>query len=355
VEGRAILLFYVKFGSRNSGGFMDTTELFTVITIIEIIVVILSVIILPRMKKAMVSMILAMGIMAVFVTHIIYDSRILGGEVRFFGGASGAPGLPYLWDNLGFKVADVLEGRELYSLVTALFVHANILHLIMNLLVLLLLGVPLEQKIGARNFAILFFAAGIGAGLIKLLLVAPFGETSSILNSILNPNSTGIGASGAIFGVLGAFVALFPKEKVIFPLIIIRPWPVFIIAMIYGGFETFMVLGGVQDGIGHLTHFNGLIVGVGVALLLKKMKMIPGKRKWQRSDKTLVSELEKMVVSDQDRKILRKIEKADLPEIRDAWVEHFLEKAKCPRCGSRVEMTGEKGCDCGHISLIKMT
>ena len=331
---------------------MDTTELFTAITIIEIIIVILFVIILPRMKKAMVSMILAMGIMVVFITHVLLDSRILGGEVRFLWSSSGDVfQLPFLWEKLGFSVAEVLEGQKLYSLVTALFVHANMIHLIANLLILLLLGVPLEQKIGARNFAILFFAAGIGAGLIKLLLVAPFGDMNGSLNTIINPNSTGIGASGAIFGVLGAFVALYPKEKVIFPLILIRPWPVFIIALIYGGTETVMVLRGVEDGVGHLTHFNGLIVGVGVALLLKKMKLIPGKRKWQRSDKTLVSELEKMVMSDDDRKILRKIEKADLPEIRNAWVERFLENVSCPRCGAGFDKVYKNECECGYVSL----
>ncbi len=331
---------------------MDTTNLFTVITIIEIILIILAVIILPRMNKAMVSMILAMGIMVVFITHVILDSRILGGEVRFLWSSSGEKfQLPFLWEKLGFSVADVLEGQKLYSFVTALFVHANMIHLIANLLVLLLLGVPLEQKIGARNFAILFFAAGIGAGLIKLLLVAPFADLNDSMNPILNPNSTGIGASGAIFGVLGAFVALYPKEKVIFPLILIRPWPVFIIALIYGGTETVMVLRGVQDGVGHLTHFNGLIVGVGVALLLKKMDLIPGKRKWLRSDKTLVSELEKMTASEPDRKILRKIEKADLPEIRNAWVEHFLEKVTCPRCGTGFDKLDNNECDCGYVSL----
>ncbi|MDP6157000.1 MAG: rhomboid family intramembrane serine protease [Candidatus Thermoplasmatota archaeon] len=330
---------------------MNTTDLFAVITVIEIIIIILFVFILPRMKKAMVSMILAMGIMAVFITHVILDSRILGGEVPFFGGASENFRLPLLWGQLGFRVSDVLEGRELYTLVTALFVHADILHLIMNLLVLLLLGVPLEQKIGARNFAILFFAAGIGAGLIKLLLVAPFGDINSGLNTIINPNSTGIGASGAIFGVLGAFVALYPKEKVIFPLILIRPWPVFIIALIYGGSETIMVLRGVEDGVGHLTHFNGLIVGVGVALMMKKMKMIAGKRKWKKSDKNLVSELGKMAVSDNDKKTVRKIEKADLPEIRVAWVEHFLENAACPRCGTGFEAVDKNECDCGYVSL----
>ena len=331
---------------------MDTTELFTVITIIEIIMVISSVIILPRMKKTMVSMILAMGIMAVFITHIIFDSRILGGEVPFFGGASGDPfRLPFLWDKLGFRVADVLEGREPYTLVTAVFIHANLIHLIMNLLVLLLLGVPLEQKIGSRNFAIVFFAAGIGAGLIKLLLVASFDDMNSGLNTIINPNSTGIGASGAIFGVLGAFVALYPRDKVIFPLILIRPWPVFVIALIYGGFETFMVLGGVKDGVGHLTHFNGLVVGIGVALALKKMKFIEGKRKMIKSDKTLLAELEKMAAGEPDRKILREIEKADIPEIRNAWVEHFLENTVCPRCGTGIDAVDKNKCDCGHVSL----
>lgn len=326
----------------------DRELVFTAITISEIVLIILAVSILPRMRKSLVSMILVLGLITIFITHIIYDKRILGGNVSFIGASGGSTVHLDIWDDLGFCVADIIEGREIYTFITAIFVHANILHLLMNSAVLLFLGVPFEEKIGARNFLILFFAAGIGAALLKLLYWLIFHSAFNV-----NAGVNGIGASGAIFGVLGAFVALYPRDKVMFPLIIIRPWPVFVIALIYGSVETLAVLGGVEDGVGHLTHINGFLVGVGAALVLKRAGLLDKKAKKDRMPPLSISRLEEMAKNEEEIKTLKKIRKADMAEIRDAWIEHFLESAECPRCGSKVDIKGTGSCGCEYVTMGK--
>lgn len=317
---------------------------FTIITISEIVLVILAVIFLPKIKRTMASMLLVLGNMIIFITHVIYDQSVLGlGSGESLG----------IWNILGYKATDVMAGKELYTVVTSLFVHANIMHFMMNGVVLFLLGVPFEERIGARNFVIIFFAAGIGAALMKLLYFASFGDLNPEVSDFIGAEANGIGASGAIFGILGAFVALYPKDKVLFPLIIIRPWPIFAIALIYGGIETFAVMGGVEDGVGHVTHLNGLLVGILTALLLKKMGLIKKKNKKEMKEIIPFEKLDKMAKTYDEKKILEKVKKADMPEIRDAWLEHFLEKASCPKCGTKVDMEGSRSCECTYCQMGK--
>ena len=319
----------------------DKDLVFTIITVSEIVLIILVVIILPRIKRYMASMLLVMGIMVIFITHVIYDQSILG--------LAGGP--LEIRNTLGFKATDVASGKEIYTIVTSLFVHANIMHFMMNGVVLFLLGVPFEEKVGARNFVIIFFAAGVGAALMKLLYFASFGDLHPGASDFVSADANGIGASGAIFGILGAFVALYPREKVLFPLIIIRPWPVFAIALIYAGLETFSVVGGVEDGVGHVTHLNGLLVGIFTALVLKKANLIGRTDSKEIKESIPMEKLEIMARTYDERKMLEKVKKADMQDIRDAWLEHFLENVSCPKCGTKVDMEDARSCECKFIKF----
>jgi len=318
-------------------------ETFTYITLGEILLVLIALIVLPKRKRTMAAMILALGNMAIFITHIFYDPEVLGGSISLFSSEGSAVHLP-IWSELGACVNDIKHFRELYTVVTSLFVHANLVHLIGNLLVLLLLAVPFEEKIGAKNLLIIYFSAGVGAVLLKLLYFLIFEDLPG-----LNPFSNGIGASGAIFGVLGAFVALYPREKVVFPLgFMLRPWPVFIIALLYGAVESFSVMGGVEDGVGHITHFNGLVLGIVVGLILKRAGMLEPRK--GKGGKLSLADLEKLAVTDVQKLVVKKIWKEEIPEIKEVWLEEFTEKAKCPRCRSGVK--GRKMiCDCKYVQL----
>ncbi len=322
-------------------------ELFSIITVLEIVLILIAVLILPSKKKTMVAMILAIGNLLIFITHVIHEPKLLSGSVSLIS-RDGPSAHLLIWDELGYRILDIIKGDELYTLVTALFIHANLVHIFANMLVLLLLGVPFEEKIGARNFAILFFGAGIGAALLKLFYYALMGEFPG-----LSAGANGIGASGAIFGVLGAFVALYPREKVMFPLgFILRPWPVYIIALLYGAIESFSVLGGVSDGVGHVTHFNGLLVGIGLALIMKKAGLLEKKKKMIKI-KYSEKELNEIASTPKLQKLLAKIKMEEIPEIKQAWLEKLIETAVCPKCSEQLEEKRRR-CKCGYLNRRKL-
>jgi membrane associated rhomboid family serine protease len=91
------------------------------------------------------------------------------------------------------------DGR-LLTLVTALFIHANLLHLVGNGVFLLIFGVPAERRLGAWRLLLLFLAGGALANLVASLLM---GTTGRII----------VGASGGISALIGAYLVLFPKAK----------------------------------------------------------------------------------------------------------------------------------------------
>lgn len=87
------------------------------------------------------------------------------------------------------------------TLLTSLFLHANLLHLGLNMLFLGLFGTRLEERLGHPRFALFYLTAGVAASLAHVLL-----DPGARVHLV--------GASGAIAGVLGAFTALFPWSRV---------------------------------------------------------------------------------------------------------------------------------------------
>ncbi|MBI2441952.1 MAG: rhomboid family intramembrane serine protease [Lentisphaerae bacterium] len=94
-----------------------------------------------------------------------------------------------------------LRHLELWQPATYLFLHGSLWHLILNMLGLFFFGPDTERTIGTRRFLTLYFVCGIMAGLGWVFISG-------------TPLSYCVGASGAIFGVLGAFAALFPERPV---------------------------------------------------------------------------------------------------------------------------------------------
>jgi membrane associated rhomboid family serine protease len=145
---------------------------------------------------------------------------------------------PVLVDMFGFQPSTFLS--QPWTIVTALFIHANFWHIFGNMLTLYFFGQFLIDSVGPRNFLITYFAGGILGNIFYLLL----GD----------PNSVAIGASGAIFAVGGALAILEPNQKVIiFPI----PLPIPIWVAVIGGF--FIML---QPGIAWQAHLGGLVFGL---------------------------------------------------------------------------------------------
>ena len=160
------------------------------------------------------------------------------------------PGIPGFTE-LFILNNNVLKG-EVWRFITSIFLHGSLVHLMYNLFALLFFGVLLEKLIGSKRFLILFFTSGIVANLISVWFY---------------PSS--LGASGAIYGILGALVVLRPMMMVwAFGLIL----PMFIagILWIIGGLIGMFI----PSNTGHIAHLSGIGVGIlfGLVLFFRKKK-----------------------------------------------------------------------------------
>lgn len=147
-----------------------------------------------------------------------------------------------------------------YTLFTMMFIHGGFAHLFGNMLYLWIFGDNVEQAFGHLNFLLFYLLCGIGSNYFHMI----FGPESYIPS---------VGASGAISGVLAAYMVLFPKEKVV----LASFYGLFTVsALVMIGFWIAMqLLNGVlillhgMDGIGiaYMAHLGGFIVGLPIALL----------------------------------------------------------------------------------------
>ena len=154
--------------------------------------------------------------------------------------------------------------NEYYRAFTAMFLHANFTHIFFNMIALLIVGPALEVLLGKARFLVLYLLAGLGGSVFSYILS--------------QPNVAGIGASGAIMGVLGAYVVVGLRRRLpvapVVGLLVLN----FIIGFTsnidwrahLGGFVTGCVLAFVYDYAGELRDRNTallLTVGGSVAVL----------------------------------------------------------------------------------------
>jgi len=195
------------------------------------------------------------------VTYLIIVANIL----VFLQSLSDPESYNQLVETYGLVPFEVMGGKNLLSLITSMFLHADILHLGLNMFFLLVSGDAVERELGSSRFLALYLSFGIIAGLFH-----------SYLNSA-SPIPT-IGASGAIFGVLAAFAILFPFRWLLklFGFIPI-PLPAILFVFITILTETAYVSSGVGETVAHTAHVGGFLAGVFLTLLF-----IPKKRVAQK-------------------------------------------------------------------------
>lgn len=211
---------------------------------------------------------------------------------------------------LGDKAVEYLAGFYPFSpyfhswqVITHMFMHGSIMHILFNMLTLYSFGPILEQTLGDKKYLILYFASGLGA--FFLFNLWNFVEVQQITNELqqlgfnVNTYLSGIetqyagnsgsiikqkelvgslngivatpmvGASGAIFGVVAAFATLYPDSKIMMmfipvPIKVKYLMPIVIVVSIYLG------VSGNGGGIAHLAHVGGALVGWILARIWKK-------------------------------------------------------------------------------------
>ena len=257
-----------------------------------------------------------------------------------------------------FSIIPGLAGEpwQGHRMVTSAWLHADFIHVLGNVLVIAMAGVPLEQRLGARRWIIIYFIGFIG------------GNIAWILS---HPNSfvPAIGASGAAFGLLGAYMACWPEDKIDFPLLfVIKAWPVWLIAFVRLGFEIFQMYS-IQSGtagetnIAHMAHIGGFFLAYSLARPIARGAPSPiGASEFDMvgisvSDQIRVQATARMgdlgydpweaagkPLEGRARRILVKLrEEGDELETRKAWLEELAENTICPICEGEVVAIDERG------------
>jgi membrane associated rhomboid family serine protease len=139
------------------------------------------------------------------------------------------------------------------TMLTAMFMHASWMHIIGNMLYLWIFGDNIEDRLGHGKFIFFYLVCGLAATAAHVVFSA---------NSVI----PSLGASGAIAGVLGAYLILFPKKnvRVLFARQIVN-MPAFIVLGLWIALQIFSqigVSGGQSSGVAYLAHIGGFIAGV---------------------------------------------------------------------------------------------
>lgn len=145
-----------------------------------------------------------------------------------------------------------------WTLVTYMFLHTSLLHLLFNMLVLYFFGTALETRAGNRQLLAIFFTSGILSAIGYTFLSGPIFSIS--------PGPM-IGASGAIYGVFAALTMLEPDIRVYVYFI---PMKLKHALVLFALFDFLMA--GSSDMIAHTAHLSGLFVGLYMGLRIKKIQ-----------------------------------------------------------------------------------
>lgn len=161
----------------------------------------------------------------------------------------------FLQGYLGFKMA-------FYPMFTSMFLHGGFMHLLGNMLFLYVFGDNVEDAFGHTGYLIFYIFCGIASGLVHVLFN-------------LNSSLPAIGASGAISGVMGAYAVLYPRARVLMLFFVfLIPVPAL---FVLGYWFVLQFLEGIgkfgasaSGGVAWWAHIGGFVIGVLVALMVKK-------------------------------------------------------------------------------------
>lgn len=166
-----------------------------------------------------------------------------------------------------FYAAHFTLGQQLFSLVSFMFLHGGFWHLLGNMWFLYIFGDNVEDRLGSFSYLAFFLIAGLISGLFHLII------------NIHSPVPT-IGASGAIAGVMGAYLVLFPNARILtlIPIIFI-PWIVEIPAFFFLGLWFVLQVASAgagqayASGIAWWAHIGGFLFGI---IAMKAFGVKPG-------------------------------------------------------------------------------
>ncbi|MDC6384565.1 rhomboid family intramembrane serine protease [Flagellimonas taeanensis] len=226
-----------------------------------------------------------MGRMTEAVKHLLIINVILFFATQLYGDQM------YQWMSLWFPKNNNFEW---WQVVTHMFMHGNLMHIVFNMYALWAFGTPLEQIWGKGKFLFFYFSAGLGSAALhtgvnyflfneglsalegagiartQVLDILSNGQYSpgwydlapkSTIDSMLTAfNTPAVGASGAIYGILVAFAFMYSEAKL---MLIFLPVPIkakyFVPILI--AVDLIFGIGNVNTGVAHFAHIGGALIG----------------------------------------------------------------------------------------------
>lgn len=182
--------------------------------------------------------------------------------LSYAGNMSDIRAMNALWIDWAMIPARVSDVEALHTVVTSMFLHGGFLHLAGNMLFLYIFGDNVEDTLGHGKYLLFYLASGVLAGLAHLIT-----EPNSMVPTV--------GASGAIAGVMGAYLLFFPKAKVDILIIIVvifrvLPIPAWIMLAVWLAMQFIGGLGADPQagGVAYWAHSGGFFAGLLLAFPL---------------------------------------------------------------------------------------
>lgn len=285
------------------------------------ICIMIGALIIAYIKKFTLAYTLIIANIIIFIITLFFEDEIIFGIGDY-------PGLGFrsIYLNLEFS-------PQLYTLFTSMFIHGGFAHIFGNMFVFFFIGTALEERVGLKKFMIIYLVAGVCGAV-----------TQAVLN--LNSLIPMIGASGAIFGVMGALAYAYPRDEIVMPvgigIMFLTRIKVIYAVLFFAAIETLVVWLDVQDTTAHFAHLGGLLGGfILAAILIKKVKKSDtgsfqttyyNPNAPYKKDKINFSNLKEIASTSKLKEMLKKIENETVPQVRDVWLEYFFEKVVCPKC-----------------------
>lgn len=196
------------------------------------------------------------------ISLILVNVIVFFFELQIGGFDLGGRDLQRFFYLYGFVPEQFERASSVYSIFTSMFLHGSWMHIVGNMLYLWIFGDNVENLLGHARYLVFYLISGVAAGLTHVFFAVNFSPASLSVPMI--------GASGAISGVLGAYIMRYPRARVlvlipIFYFITLREIPAVLVLGIWFVLQLFSGVGslGVQEGggVAFWAHVGGFVAG----------------------------------------------------------------------------------------------
>lgn len=178
------------------------------------------------------------------LTLLLVSICIIAYLYPFFASAD----LETYYNFYGFSFSTV--GAQPWTIITSIFMHGSLEHLLSNILVWLFFGIAVEKELGVGRYLLIF----IGGALV--------GDVLSFF--FYSPDTLFIGASAGVFALIGVGMLVKPLDVSLYPLIV--PIPLALLGMAYIVLNIYSLFTGGSENISYIGHMGGIFVGFGYGL-----------------------------------------------------------------------------------------